>query len=232
MYYGKNDFIYYLFIMLPIFLLMFLIDIRMRRIYSKYSNIKNSRGITGADAARRILEQNGIRNVQIEIVRGSLTDHFDPRTNTLRLSEKNYNESSIAAVGVAAHEAGHAIQYAKRYAPVKLRTAMVPAIKFSSWLYAPLIVLGFLSRMPIMFDIVFGILLLMTIFQLVTLPVEFNASRRAISVIESNGILSSSELSGVKKVLWAAAMTYVVAFLLSLAQLLRMFLSSKDNDRK
>ena len=228
--FNATDFMYCLFVIAPICLLIYLVNLKMNMIYHKYSNVRNSRGITGAEAARRILDQKGLQNVRIEKIGGNLTDHFDPRANTLRLSEKNYSESSIAAVGVAAHEAGHAIQYAQKYVPVKLRAAMVPAIKMSQWIYIPILLVGFFARLPIMFHIAIGFFLLTTIFQFVTLPVEFNASRRAVSIIQSSQILSSSEISGVKKVLWAASMTYVSAFLLSLAQLLRLFLNSRDND--
>ena len=186
--------------------------------------------MTGAEAARRILDMEGLRNVRIEKIHGHLTDHFDPRANVLRLSAKNYDEDSIAAVGVAAHEAGHAIQHARKYVPVKIRAAMVPAIKMSNWIYLPIIFVGFFANLPIMFHIAIGFFLLTTIFQFVTLPVEFNASLRAISIIKSGGILNSQEIVGAKKVLWAASMTYVVALLLSLAQLLRLFLNSRNSD--
>ena len=225
-----NDYMYDLFVIVPIFLLIFIVNARVNMIYNKYSKERNSRGMTGAEAARRILDMEGLKSVRIEKIHGHLTDHFDPRANVLRLSAKNYDEDSVAAVGVAAHEAGHAIQHARKYVPVKLRAAMVPAIKMSNWIYPLLIVVGFCANLPIMFHIVIGFFLLTTIFQFVTLPVEFNASLRAISIIKSGGILNSQEIGGAKKVLWAASMTYVVALLLSLAQLLRLFLNSRNSD--
>ncbi len=225
-----NDYMYYLFVIVPILLLIFIVNARVNMIYNKYSGERNSRGMTGAEAARRILDMEGLRNVRIEKIGGHLTDHFDPRANVLRLSAKNYDEDSIAAVGVAAHEAGHAIQHARKYVPVKLRAAMVPAIKMSNWIYLPVVLVGVFANLPIMFHIAIGFFLLTTVFQFVTLPVEFNASMRAISIIQSGGLLNSQEIGGAKKVLWAASMTYVVALLLSLAQLLRLFINSRDND--
>ena len=141
-YYNSQDMMYYLLVILPLFLLGLIVQIKMKFIYSKYSRVMNARGISGSEAARDILDSMGLRHVRIQRVAGELTDHFDPRTNTLRLSEKNYSGHSVAAVGVAAHEAGHAIQYAKRYAPIKLRAAIIPAVKYSCWLYIPMFILG------------------------------------------------------------------------------------------
>ena len=225
-----HDYMYDLFVIVPIVLLIFIVNARMNMIYEKYSSERNSRGMTGAEAARRILDMEGLKSVRIEKVGGHLTDHFDPRYNVLRLSSKNYDGDSIAAVGVAAHEAGHAIQYARKYVPVKLRAAMVPAVRMSNWIYLPIVLIGVFANLPIVFHIVVGIFSLMAIFQFVTLPVEFNASLRALSIIQSGGILNSSEIVGAKKVLWAASMTYVVALLMSIAQLLRLFIRSRDND--
>ena len=225
-----HDYMYDLFVIVPIVLLIFMVNARMNMIYEKYSSERNSRGMTGAEAARRILDMEGLKSVRIEKIGGHLTDHFDPRYNVLRLSSKNYDGDSIAAVGVAAHEAGHAIQYARKYVPVKLRAAMVPAVRMSNWIYLPIVLIGVFANLPIVFHIVVGIFSLMAIFQFVTLPVEFNASMRALSIIQSGGILNSSEIVGAKKVLWAASMTYVVALLMSIAQLLRLFIRSRDND--
>lgn len=230
LYYNGQDMTYYIMVILPLFILSFIVQIKMKLTYSKYSKIMNVRGLSGSEAARNILDSMGLRHVSIQRVSGELTDHFDPRTNTLRLSEKNYSGHSVAAVGVAAHEAGHAIQYAEKYAPIKLRAAVIPAVKYSSWLYIPMFIFGLFYNITwfcYFAIIVFGIMFL---FQLITLPVEFNASRRAISIIESRGILETSEISGVRKVLWAAAMTYVVAFLMSLAQLVRVILLSRNNN--
>ena len=225
-----HDYMYDLFVIVPIVLLIFMVNARMNMIYEKYSSERNSRGMTGAEAARRILDMEGLKSVRIEKIGGHLTDHFDPRYNVLRLSSKNYDGDSIAAVGVAAHEAGHAIQYARKYVPVKLRAAMVPAVRMSNWIYLPIVLIGVFANLPIVFHIVVGIFSLMAIFQFVTLPVEFNASMRALSIIQTGGILNSSEIVGAKKVLWAASMTYVVALLMSIAQLLRLFIRSRDND--
>lgn len=230
LYHGSQDMIYFLLVIVPLLLLTFAVQIKMKITYSKYSEIMNARGISGSEAARNILDSMGLRYVRIERVSGELTDHFDPRMNILRLSEKNYSGHSVAAVGVAAHEAGHAIQYAKNYVPVKLRAAVIPAVKFSSWLYIPMFVLGMFYSMKLFVYIAMIVFGLTFLLQLITLPVEFNASRRAISIIESHGILESSEIPGVKKVLWAAAMTYVVAFLISLAQLIRIFLLRRNDD--
>lgn len=229
-YYNSQDMMYFALVILPLFLLAFIVQIKMKITYSKYSRVMNMKGISGADAARNILDSMGLRHVRIQRVSGELTDHFDPRTNTLRLSEKNYSGHSVAAVGVAAHEAGHAIQHAEKYAPVKMRIAMLPAIKFSSWLYIPMFLCGMFYNMTWFCYIALVVFGISCLFQLITLPVEFDASRRAISIIESRGILDSAEIPGVKKVLWAAAMTYVVAFLSSLAQLVRILLLSRNNN--
>lgn len=228
LYYNGQDMMYYIMVILPLFIISFIVQIKMKLTYSKYSKIMNVRGLSGSKAARNILDSAGLRHVSIQRVSGELTDHFDPRTNTLRLSEKNYSEHSVAAVGVAAHEAGHAIQYAEKYAPIKLRAAVIPAVKYSSWLYIPMFIFGLFYNITwfcYLAIVLFGIMFL---FQLITLPIEFNASRRAISIIESRGILEASEISGVKKVLWAAAMTYVVAFLMALAQLVRVILLRRN----
>jgi len=205
--------------------------------FKKYSVIPTVRGITGAEAARRILFENGIYDVRIEYVAGNLTDHYDPKNKVLRLSEATYNNSSAGAVGVAAHEAGHAIQHAKKYIPLKIRNAIVPITNIGSRLAFPLILLGIiLSAFSEVFAYVayagvacFG---LVTLFQLLTLPTEFNASRRAIACIRDAGVLEKSELKGAKKVLSAAAMTYVAALAVSFAQLLRFFLMVAMNTRR
>ncbi len=195
--------------------------------------------MTGAEAAERVLRANGIYNVKIERVAGNLTDHYDPKANVIRLSDVVYNSVSTAAIGVAAHEAGHAVQHAQNYAPVKIRTAIVPITNIGSKLSIPLIFLGILlSYMGAIFSFIayagvaaFG---LCVVFQLVTLPTEFNASKRALVAIEQCGILSSDELEGSKKVLSAAALTYVAALAVTLMQFLRLFLlvSGSGNRRK
>ena len=183
--------------------------------------------ITGAEAARRVLDSKGLTNVRIERVSGNLTDHYDPRTNVIRLSDTVYSDTSEAAIGVACHEAGHAMQYAESYAPIKLRNAIIPVTNIGSKLSMPLILIGiflsYLSDYLIIFAYV-GIICFAfsTVFQLVTLPTEFNASRRALAAIDDCGILDSEERSGAKKVLSAAALTYVAALAVSIMQLLRL----------
>ncbi len=209
-------------IVLPALIFTFWAQIKVNSSFNKYSKVRTSRGITGADAARRILDANGLNHVKIERVRGSMTDHFDPRTNVVRLSETVHDVASIAALGVAAHEVGHAIQYAKGYAPIKIRTAIIPATRIGSMLAMPLFLIGLLlANEPF---ILFGIALysLVTLFQLVTLPVEFNASRRAMQTLEHQGILYGDELMGARSVLTSAAMTYVAALATSLLSLLRL----------
>ncbi len=176
---------------------------------SKYSRIRNSTGINGAEAARRILNSEGLYNVQIECLSGESGDHYDPRTNTVRLSRSVYNQPSVTAVGVAAHECGHAIQHAKGYSPLNFRTALVPVANIGSKLGFPLIFLGvILSWNQVLIQIGIWAFALAVLFQLVTLPVEFNASTRAVAKIEQYGLLSREENNGCKKVLTAAAMTY------------------------
>ena len=189
--------------------------------FKKYSRERTTNGITGLQAAQEILRRAGIHDVRVERIQGHLTDHFDPRSNVIRLSDSVYDASSVAAVGVAAHEAGHAIQYAQGYAPMKVRAAIIPVTNLGSKLAMPLIFLGFLLQMLGLMYV--GIILFSTValFQLVTLPVEFNASGRAVAALEGNAMLTSYELQGSKKVLTAAALTYVAALAMSLAQLLR-----------
>ena len=195
--------------------------------FKKYAQQHSRRGLTGAQAAQRVLSANGVTGVRIERVSGSLTDHFDPRTNVIRLSDSVYASTSTAAIGVACHEAGHAVQYAKQYAPIKLRAAIIPLTNFGTKIAWPLMLLGvLLSGMSYAFyNLVYvGIACfsLSLVFQLITLPVEFNASRRAVSAIEEGGILYEDELAGAKKTLRAAALTYVAAAATSLVQLLRL----------
>ena len=215
MYYG------YGFVLIG-FLIALLAQWNVQSTYSKYKKVQNARCLTGAMAARQILDQNGLYHVRIEPISGELTDHFDPRTNVVRLSDSVYNSSSVAAVGVAAHEVGHAIQYAQDYAPMRLRAAIIPATQIGSTLSYPLVLLGlFFGATPLM-DL--GILLfsLVVLFQLVTLPVEINASRRALKTLESSYILDSDEVRQSGKVLTAAALTYVAALATALLNLMRL----------
>lgn len=192
--------------------------------FRKYSKVRSALGLTGAAAAQRVLHSAGIYDVSIERIGGSLTDHYDPRTKTLRLSESTYGSNSVAAVCVAAHECGHAIQHQVSYAPLVLRSTLVPAANFGSTLSWPLFLMGLIfSIRPLL---MVGILLfsLAVLFQLVTLPVELNASRRALRVLEDGHILGEQELSGGRKVLRAAAMTYVAGLVASVLQLLRLII--------
>lgn len=199
-----------------------IVQMNIKATYSKYQDVRSGRSISGADAARRILDANGLYNVQIQQIGGELTDHFDPRTNVVSLSTNVYHGTSLAAVGVAAHEVGHAIQFAQQYAPMRLRSAIVPVTNIGSRLFYPVILLGMILGMPQLLD--FGILLfsLVVVFQFVTLPVEFNASSRALSSLGQLCILDTDELRGSKKVLSAAALTYVAALVTSLLQLIRL----------
>lgn len=200
--------------------------------YAKYSRVLSRSGLTGAQVAERILHQSGIYDVRIEHVSGNLTDHFDPRTKVVRLSDTVYGSTSVAAQAVAAHECGHVIQHATGYSPLRFRTQLVPVAQFGANISWPLILIGFFLNGQ--FLITFGILLfsLAVLFQLVTLPVEFNASSRALKILEQNGILGHDELGSSRKVLKAAALTYVAAAAASILQLLRLFLlfGRRDDD--
>ncbi len=220
---------YYLF-MLPGIIISIWASIRVKSAFSRYSRVSNSRGLTGADAAMAVLRANGVSNVRIERVSGELTDHYDPRTNVIRLSDSVYGSASVAAVGVAAHEAGHAVQYAHNYGPVKLRSAIIPVCNFGAKLSLPLIIIGSLLLSDWLILAGIALFALSVLFQVVTLPVEFNASRRALSAIEQEGLLRSEERTGAKKVLSAAAMTYVASLLQSL--LILFYYLSRYNRRR
>ncbi len=199
---------------------------------NKYSRVRNGSGITGEEAARRILNSEGLYNVQIECLSSDRGDHYDPRTNTVRLSRSNFTQPSVTAVGVAVHECGHAIQHAKGYAPLNFRSALVPVANIGSHLGLPLILLGvFLSWNQVLIQIGIWAFALAVAFQLVTLPVEFNASGRAVAKIEQYGLLSAEETKGCRKVLTAAAMTYVAAAASAILQLLRLVLLFGGNRR-
>ena len=219
----------YLALVIPSMILALWASASVNRTFQKYAKKSSIRGITGAQAAQYVLTGNGVSGVTIERVQGNLTDHYDPRTNVIRLSSNVYNSTSIAAIGVACHEAGHAVQHAKNYAPIRIRTAIIPITNFGSKLAMPLILLGVLisSVADYSYTLVYaGILCfsLSLVFQLVTLPVEFNASRRAIAAISDQSLLNDEEIKGAKKTLTAAALTYVAAVAVSLAQLLRLIL--------
>lgn len=215
----------YLIFMLPLIIFTLVIQGIMNSTFRKYSAILNSRGITGAQAAERVLMQNGVTGVRIEPVQGSFTDHFDPRTNVIRLSEPVYNSNSIAAVGVACHEAGHAVQHAQGYLPNKIRSVILPAANIGSKLSWIFIIAGLITSalQPLLYV---GIILFSAavLFTLATLPVEFNASSRALKCIKETAMLSESEYTGAKRTLQAAAMTYVASAATAVAQLLRLIL--------
>ena len=207
---------------------------RLKSTFSYYRRIRSASGLTGAETAKRILQAAGITDVHVRAISGSLTDHYDPRTKTVSLSEDIYGQTSLAAVGVAAHECGHAIQHARGYAPLSFRSALVPVANFGSTIAWPLILLGFLfSGETSAFLLNLGILAfsLAVLFQIVTLPVEFNASRRAMQVLGDTGMLYGDELSAARKVLTAAALTYVAGAASAILQLLRIvLLANRRND--
>lgn len=214
----------YLWIILPAIIFSLYCQIKVKSTYSKYAKIPNARHMTGAQAALELLRLNGITDVTIEKVAGTLTDHFDPRKKVIRLSEDIYSGTSIASVGIACHEAGHACQYNENYFPMKIRSAIIPVTNIGSMLGFPLAIGGLLLNVGILVDIGLILYSMVAVFQLVTLPVEFNASRRALRVIEEHGMLAGDEYTGAKKMLVAAALTYVAALISSLASLLRLLL--------
>lgn len=213
-------------ILIPAIIFSIVAQIMVKSAFSKYSKVRNSRGLTGADAAREILDRNGLTNVRIEHISGSLTDHYDPRANVIRLSDDVYGSATVAAVGVAAHEAGHAVQYAEGYYPIKIRNAIIPVTRFGSSLSTPLVILGLALSWD--FLITAGILLFcaVVLFQAITLPVEFNASGRALKTLRSSHFLEDDEMKGARSVLTAAAMTYVAAMLSALLSLVRLLVIS------
>ena len=218
-YYGFDSL--YLYLVVPAIIIAIWSQIKVKTTFSKYSAYRTD--INGADAARRVLELNGVYGVKIERVSGKLTDHYDPRTNTIRLSESVCDSFSISAVGVAAHEAGHAVQYAKGYFPIKLRSVILPVCNLGSQLSLPLLIIGLIFNFY--FLVKLGVIFFCGafIFQLITLPVEFNASRRAVNALRDGGVLlTDNDIKYTRRVLSAAAMTYVAAALVSLAQLIRL----------
>lgn len=234
MFYGFDPTII---ILIPAIIFTMIAQSKVNSAYTKYATVWNRRGMTGAQAARRILDSNGLRDVPIEITQGRLSDHYDPRSRVMRLSPKVYNEPSISSVSIAAHEAGHAIQHAKNYAPLKIRNTIAPVVSIASNLAWPILMVGLLiigagnlSSGNMIFDI--GILLFTAavVFQGITLPVEFDASKRAIEQMNSLGIIYMEETSSAEKVLSAAAMTYVAALAASVANLIRLLLIRGDRN--
>lgn len=220
-------------VLIPAMIFAFIAQISVQSTFNRFNKRPTVRRISGAEAARRILDKNGLYDVKVERIRGHLSDHYDPRSRVLRLSEATHDSVSVAALGVAAHEAGHAVQHAEGYAPLKIRMAMIPATQIGSRLAMPLFLIGFIMSIYAYEGSLFGEIMmfagialfsLSTLFQLITLPVEFNASSRAMAILEECEILIGDELSGAKKTLRAAAMTYVAALATSLAYLLRFLL--------
>lgn len=221
---------WYLIFVIPPMILSLWASINVKTTFNKYNKVKNRYGMTGYDSARRILDANGLQNVRIERVKGELTDHYDPRDNVIRLSESVYGNDSVAAVGVAAHEAGHAVQHATEYKPIKVRSSLVPVANFGSSAGMIIAILGvFLGIGPLAYAGV-GLFMAVVLFQLVTLPVEFNASNRALKALQG-GYLSEDELKSTKKVLGAAALTYLAALLVSVGNLLRLIMMVRGNRR-
>ena len=212
----------YIMFVLPALILTLWAQFNVSSTYAKYGKIYSRRGMTAEQVARQILDRNGLYQVQIGRVSGNLTDHFNPKTTIVNLSDTTCNSTSVAAIGVAAHEVGHAIQHAKGYLPIKLRNSIVPVVNLASQAAIPLFLIGLFLNSGMLMDV--GILFFSAavLFQIITLPVEFNASRRAVAFLESDYILEDEEVRGAKKVLGAAAMTYVAAAAMSLAQLLRL----------
>ena len=220
-------------VLIPAMIFAFWAQINVQMTFSRFRQVRNRRGLTAADVARRILDANGLNYVQIQRVSGELTDHYDPRAQVVRLSDSVYDFTSVAAIGVAAHEVGHACQHAEDYVPLRIRSAIIPMTRIGSMLAMPVFILGLLFAQLSLYGnmvgdvfMMLGILLfsLSTLFQLVTLPTEFNASARALKTLESYGILDGDELVGARSTLRAAALTYVAALASSLASLLRLLL--------
>lgn len=227
----------YLYLLLPCIILSLWASSRVNRTFKRYSSQLSARHITGEQAAMRVLQNNGLSHIRIEKITGNLTDHYDPKHNVIRLSESVYSSTSTAAIGVACHEAGHAIQYAQNYFPIKIRTAIIPVTNIGSKLAMPLILLGILFSTLGNFSTTLVYLGIFSfsfslIFQLITLPVEFNASRRALRTIQDSNMLTDDEIVGARKTLKAAAMTYVAAVAVSLAQLLRLIMLFGGRNRR
>lgn len=218
---------YYFILVVPAIFISLYAQMKVTGTYKKYAQVLSKSGKTATEVTRMILDKNGLQNVRIESVAGKLTDHYDPRANIIRLSDSVRGDVSVASIGVAAHEAGHAVQYAEGYTPIKLRNTILPLANFGSKLSIPLILVGILLSYESLVTIGILAFSLVLLFQLVTLPVEFNASKRALATLSSYNILSDDELKGAKNVLSAAALTYVAAVILSLAQILRLLLLNR-----
>lgn len=233
MFFYGFDWTYIVFI-LPCIIITLICQVNVKSTFSKYSNMRNSRNLTGAQAAQYVLTQNGVTGVTIEHIGGNLTDHFDPRTNTIRLSDSVFDSNSVAAVGVAAHEAGHAVQHAQNYLPNRIRGAVLPLAKLGSQLSWIFIIIGLCFTAKVGFTLLYiGIILfsLSVLFTIATLPVEFNASKRALQTIKDSDLLYGEEYTGAKRTLQAAAMTYVASALTAILQLVRLIFIANNRRR-
>jgi len=226
MFYGGGSYM----ILFILFILASLANMGVKSTFNRFHKIRNTRGLTGAQAAEAVLRNNGIYDVTVERVKGHLTDHYDPRSKTIRLSEPVYDNPSIASVSVACHEAGHALQHANGYVPLKLRTMILPAAQLGSQALMPMFIIGIVLSLPQLVTIGILFFSFSVVFQIITLPVEFDASSKAIRMMDAYGILSDEENASAKKVLNAAAMTYVAAAAMAIGQLVRMILFNRRSD--
>ncbi|MHB2147572.1 zinc metallopeptidase [Calditrichota bacterium LG25] len=217
-------------LLIPAFILAVWAQIKVKSTYNKFKKVAAASGMTGAQVAKQILQRNGIYDVEIEAVAGELTDHYDPRVKKVRLSEYNYRSNSLASIAVAAHEVGHAIQHAQGYAPLKLRHAILPVTNFASYAAFPLFFIGFLFNGGMLMQLGIIFFAAVVLFHVVTLPVEFNASWRALAQLKSTGLLMSTEVTAARKVLTAAALTYVAAAAMALLQLIRLIILANSRD--
>ena len=231
MYFYGFDISYFIYVLPPLLLALWA-QTKVKTTFEQYSKVASDRGMTGFDAARLILDANGLQDVSVTRVAGNLTDHYDPKSNQIFLSDAVYDVRSAAAVGVAAHEAGHAVQHAVGYLPIRIRSSLVPIANFGSRLSVPLIFLGILMAFESLAYVGVILFFATVLFQLVTLPVEVNASRRALEALNGSGVVSADGLDAAKKVLTAAALTYVTALLVSVGNLLRLLTIVRRNDRR
>ncbi len=222
---------YYIILVVPAIILSLFAQAKVKSTYGKYARVSNTRHITGAQAAQDVLNHYGIRDVRIECGHGKLSDHYDPRVNVIRLSPEVYSGASIASIGIACHEAGHAAQHAENYLPIKVRNLILPVANFGSSAGVIIAIMGYFLGFGLLIDIGIILFAAVVVFQLVTLPIEFNASSRALKVIEETEMLHNEERAGAKKVLSAAAMTYVASLLVSLMSLIRLILRTNNRRR-
>lgn len=222
---------YYIILVVPAIILSLFAQAKVKSTYGKYARVSNTRHITGAQAAQNVLNHYGIRDVRIECGHGKLSDHYDPRVNVIRLSPEVYSGASIASIGIACHEAGHAAQHAENYLPIKVRNLILPVANFGSSAGVIIAIMGYFLGFGLLIDIGIILFAAVVVFQLVTLPIEFNASSRALKVIEETEMLHNEERAGAKKVLSAAAMTYVASLLVSLMSLIRLILRTNNRRR-